>query len=197
MKQEHTPPLIEDGQTLKAAKSRFGYSIPVYDDGFGPLWISRNSMSINGIVRAQTWEDAYGICEDEFFPEADETMEELIKEYGFRRQHLKIVKDSSVLTATDICSAGEREARFPEDYPEGKLAPECLRWALRETPDAEAWADNALFQESYGFRPNGANERDKIKHGIYAKDLNGDVLDPLTAELLEDLGITLEIETEE
>lgn len=35
-----------------------------YDDGYGPLWISRNSIGINGIVRARTWEDAYGICED-------------------------------------------------------------------------------------------------------------------------------------
>ena len=28
-------------------------------------------MGISGIVRAQTWEDAYSICEDEFFPSAD------------------------------------------------------------------------------------------------------------------------------
>lgn len=29
-------------------------------------------MGISGIVRAQTWEDAYSICEDDFFPAADE-----------------------------------------------------------------------------------------------------------------------------
>lgn len=71
----HTPmkaPLITDSQTLVAAKGRFGHAIPVYDDGFGPLFIHRDSMGISGIVRAQTWEDAYSICEDEFFPAADE-----------------------------------------------------------------------------------------------------------------------------
>ena len=196
MKQEHTS-LIEDGQSLKSAKSRFGYPIAVYDDGFGPLWISRCSIGINGIVRAQTWEDAYGICEDEFFPEANETMEEIVKEYGFRREHIKVVKDASVLTATDIFAAGERAERYPEDYPDGKLAPVFVRWATRETPDPEAWMDNELFQEGFGFRPNGPNQQDKIKHGIYAKDLNGDYLDPLMPELLEELEITLEIETEE
>lgn len=73
-----TTPLINDSQKLKSAKSRFGHSIPVYDDGFGPLFIHRDSMGVSGIVRAQTWEDAYSICEDEFFPSADkEASEEL------------------------------------------------------------------------------------------------------------------------
>lgn len=74
------------------------YSIPVYDDGFGQIYISRNSIGINGIVRAQTWEDAYEICEDEFFSEADETIEELIKEYGFKREHKKIIRAPALQT---------------------------------------------------------------------------------------------------
>jgi hypothetical protein len=74
--------LIQDGDSLVSACYKgSGYKVPTYDDGFGPLWISRNSIRICGIVRAQTWEDAYGICEDEFFPEADETVDQLIKEY--------------------------------------------------------------------------------------------------------------------
>lgn len=77
-----TAPLITDEQTLVSAKSRFGTEIPVYDDGFGSLFIHRDSTGISGIVRAQTWEDAYGICEDEFFPAATETGEEWIAEYG-------------------------------------------------------------------------------------------------------------------
>lgn len=64
-------PLISDDQTLVSAKSRFGHEIPVYDDGYGQLYIHRDSMGISGIVRAQTWEDAYSICEDEFFPAGD------------------------------------------------------------------------------------------------------------------------------
>jgi hypothetical protein len=63
---------MKDNQRLVGAKTRFGNVIPTYDDGFGPLWIHRNSMGISGIVRAQTWEDAYSTCEDEFFPAADE-----------------------------------------------------------------------------------------------------------------------------
>lgn len=72
--------LINDEQSLVSATSRFGHAIPVYDDGFGPLFIHRDSMGISGIVRAQTWEDAYGICEDEFFPAADkEASEEMAR----------------------------------------------------------------------------------------------------------------------
>lgn len=189
--------LINDNQSLDGAKTRFGNDIKTYDDGFGPLWISRDSMGINGIVRAQTWETAYEICEDEFFPEADETIEEIVKEYGFKREHKKVVKDASVRVATEHTGVGERFARYPEDYPDGKLAPVFVRWATVETPDADVWFENELFQEGFGFRPNGPNKTDTLNHGIYSKDLNGDYLEPLTAEMIEDLGITLEISTEE
>lgn len=64
--------LITDEQSLIGATSRFGSPIPVYDDGYGDLYIHRDSMGISGIVRAQSWEDAYSICEDEFFPAADD-----------------------------------------------------------------------------------------------------------------------------
>jgi hypothetical protein len=191
--------LITDEQRFNGAKygSSAQYSIKTYDDGYGPLWISRNSIGINGIVRANSWEDAYSICEDEFFPEADETIEEIVKEYGFKREHKKVVKDGSVLVATDHCGVGERFAVYPSDYPDGKLVPEFVRWETVETPDPEAWIDNELFEESFGFRPNGPNKLDTLNHGIYSKDLNGDYLDPLTAELVADLGITLVIESED
>ena len=103
--------LISDEQTFNGAVyHRAEFSIQTYDDGYGPLWISRDSMGINGIVRAQTWEDAYSICEDEFFSEADETIEEIVKEDGFKRESFKVVKDSTVTVATDHCAAGERFA---------------------------------------------------------------------------------------
>lgn len=174
---------LPNDKTLVAATSRFGSAIPVYDDGFGPLWVHRDSMGISGIVRAQTWEDAYSICEDEFFPEADETIEEIRKEYGFPRERVKIIRDDS---------GAEREATLA-DYPFAETGCSFARWETRETPDAEAWPDNELFQEAFGFRPNGANSRDTIGHGIYAKDLNGESLEPLTDQLLADLEITLEI----
>jgi hypothetical protein len=184
--------LITDEQTFDGATYSSGnYSIQTYDDGYGPLWISRDSMGINGIVRARTWEDAYSICEDEFFSEASETIEEIVKEYGFKREHVKVVRDSSVLVASEHCSAGERFA-VSSDYAPA-LIPEFVRWITVETPDPDAWVDNALFQEGFGFRPNGPNVRDTLKHGIYSKDLNGDALDHLTAEMVDDLGITLQI----
>lgn len=85
-------PLITDEQTLIAATGQFGTPIPVYDDGYGPLWIHRDSMGITAIIRAQTWEDAYSICIDEFFPAADEDAGEemeLIKamEDGPEKEH--------------------------------------------------------------------------------------------------------------
>jgi len=152
--------LISDTQQLRGAKTQYGSDIQTYDDGFGPLWIMRDSMDIMGIVRAQTWEDAYSICEDEFFPEADDTIEELIAEYGHKREHVR--------------------------RPDGT-------WDTIETPDADAWYENELFQEAYGFRPNGPNVRDKRGHGIYAKDLNGEYLDALGPALLAQLGIVLDI----
>ena len=186
--------LINDDQSLvSATHGRAGYPIQTYDDGFGPLWISRNSIGINGIVRARTWEDAYGICEDEFFSEADETLDEIVKEYGFKREDKKVVRDSTVLTAVGELAAGERYEVYPDDYPDGKLKPDFIRWDTIETPDPDAWIENELFQEAFGFRNNGPNERDTLNHGIYTKDLNGDSLDRLTAEMLADLGITLEI----
>jgi len=187
-------PIITDEQTLEGAVyDPSGYSIPVYDDGFGRLYILRDSLGIRGICRARSWEDAYSICEDEFFPEADETIEQIIAEYGFKREHHKVVKDSTITVATEHCNAGERFAVYPDDYPNGTLVPEFVRWETVETPDPGAWIENELFQEAFGFRPNGANASDTHKHGIYTKDLNGESLDILTAEMIDDLGIKLTI----
>ena len=178
-------PLITDDQNLLGATSRFGWSIKVYDDGYGPLWIHRDSMGISGIVRARTWEDAYSICEDEFFPDCDLTMEEIVKEYGFKREHVKVIR-----TAEGV----ERDAEL-DDYPFDKTGCSFVRWETRETPDPEAWSENELFCEAYGFRPNGPNKVGG--NSIYAKDLNGDVLDCLTPELLSTLEITLQIKNQE
>ncbi len=138
MSQLVAPDTEEVSYILVSAKRKDSqYTIPVYDDGVGPLWIHRDSLGISGIVRAQTWEDAYSICEDEFFPEASETIDELKKEYG------------------------------------------------------EDWIENDCFNEAYGFRPNGPNNSDKLNHGIYAKDLNGDSLDKLTQKLADELNLEI------
>ena len=121
---------VYEEKSLVGALSRFGNPIPVYDDYMGQLYVYRDSMGVEGIVRAMSWCDAYGICQDEFIMEATETVEELEKEYG------------------------------------------------------EDWIKHECFQEGYGFRPNGPNHSDKLQHGIYAKDVNGEALDVLTNEML-------------
>lgn len=80
MKHTITPSQITDEHTLTSATSRFGLTLAVYDDGLGPLWIHRDSMSITGIIRAQTWEDAYSAAEDELFPAGDEDAADAMRE---------------------------------------------------------------------------------------------------------------------
>jgi hypothetical protein len=191
--------MIKDNETLTGCKDRFGYDIPIYDDWFGQLYIMRNSTGIMGIVRAQSWEDAYGICEDEFFPECDLTMEEIVKEYGFKRYHIKIIHPVTVKDGIAYIHGNEERPDTPEDYAfNGALHHnQFVRWETKETPDPEAWMENALFQEAYGFRPNGPNGKDKLCHGIYAKDLSGESLDKLTAAMVLDLGLNLIITEEE
>jgi hypothetical protein len=141
-------------------------------------------MGINGIVRARTWEDAYGICEDEFFPDCDLTHEELIKEYGFTREHVRWIHP---LNADGTLDQSTERAVALVDFPlkEGQF----VRWETVDTP-CDDYVENECFQEAYGFRPNSGG-----KNPIYSKDINGDYLDRLTPELAKELGITLEIET--
>ena len=74
---------LADNQSLKSAATRYGNSIKTYDDGFGPLWVIQNSMGIEGIVRAESWEDAWSTAEDEIFPRAnEEDVENFEKDYG-------------------------------------------------------------------------------------------------------------------
>ena len=177
--------MITDEQTLAGAKFNHGAPISFYDDGYGPLWIHRDSMGISGIVRARTWEDAYSICEDEFFPEANESIEDLEKEYGFIRETYKVIHGKD----------GREKKACASDYPLNEF--QFVRWETKQTRCEDAWSENDLFQEAFGFRPSGPNERDALKHGIYAKDLSGDALDRLTPALVADLGIILEIVDEE
>ena len=88
--------LITDADTLNGAKLEGGYDVPVYDDGFGPLFIHRDSIGISGIVRAQTWEDAYSICEDEFFQSADE-------EAGEESERIEAMEDGEEKSHAQAC----------------------------------------------------------------------------------------------
>lgn len=84
---------ITDNQRLVSVTNRFGRQLPIYDDGFGPLWIHRNSMGISGIVRAPTLATAYYICEDEIFPSADD--EAFEKDWDDMTRHEKACWDEA------------------------------------------------------------------------------------------------------
>ena len=188
--------MITDNQRLVKVTNEYGRELPIYDNGYGPLWIHRDSMGITGVVRARTWEDAYSICEDEFFTECDLTIGEIEKEYGFKREHVKIIKPWDGPERAAVLSDYPRKLVNPDSATDGRYTWELVRWKTIDTPDPEAWPENPLFQEGYGFRPSGANHTDKIGHGIYGKDVNGDALDPLTDEMAQELGLTLTIENE-
>jgi hypothetical protein len=190
--------LINDDQQLTGARRAGSQSeIPIYDDGFGDLYILRDSFGISGIVRARTWEDAYSICEDEFFPEADETVEELVREYGFKREHHKVIRATVSIPESERPAQLGAFEKFVElaDYSDNGRLPVglFLRWETIETPDPDAVFENELFQEAFGFRNNGPNSADKLNHGIYAKDLNGESLDLLTPDLVKQLDLVIDV----
>ena len=200
MKTINSTDLISDDQTLVGVKDEFGRAIKFYDDGYGPIFAFRNSMGLVGIVRARTWETAWEICEDEFFPEADETISEIRAQYNFTREHKKVIRCAIENSETHPqLKPGEKFASSADYTENGKLTDGIfLRWETIEThsDDENAFLDNAIFQENFGLRPNGPNGSDKLNHGIYSKDLNGESLDLLTERLKNELGLTLEISAE-
>lgn len=88
----------------------------------------------------------------------------------------------------DAYSIAEDEM-FPEaDFPTWEaIAADC------DCADPEKLMDDAIFQEAYGFRPNGPSMRDVHGHGIYAKDLNGETLQLLDAALMKRLNLALKL----
>lgn len=179
--------LINDEQSLVSAQFQHGTPIQTYDDGWGPLFILRDSMGILGIIRAQSWEDAYSIAEDEMFPDADMSWEEMEKGYSTEYKsgrELWMHENGNNWEAWKALSDAEKEAVF--------------RAPGKDVPFTGELSEHPCWQEAYGFRPNGARSgsTSPMSH-IYSKDLNGESLDLLTPAMLSDLGIVLNIETNE
>jgi hypothetical protein len=174
---------IQDNQIVTSVKDRSGNEVPFYDNGFGPLWLYSSSCGnftyAAAAVRAENETDAWEIVQDEFLPECDMTMEEIIKEYGFRRDRVRIMRSPVGLEFTDDGSPIDPACAF-------------VRWDTIDTPDPNAWMENHVFQECCTFRPNGARTKDVIGHGIAWRDINGDFL--RHARLGDELVITLETE---
>jgi hypothetical protein len=125
----------ENALFVGAQSGRFTkYPMRTYDDGYGPLWLYRESLGPLGIVRAETWEDAWSCVEDEILDDAD----------------------------PDLWDEDERAAATANEPPEG-----C------------------------GYRPSGSGDHSWNQTGIYQQDLNGNSLDLLTPELMEEYGIVI------
>ena len=51
--------------------TRTGKELPTWDDGFGFLWLYVESLGVMGVIRAETFEDAYSSAVDEIMADAD------------------------------------------------------------------------------------------------------------------------------
>jgi len=133
--------ISSDESLISASLWNGRVSVPVYDNGFGSLWVSRDSSGVLGVCRADGFQDAYSTCEDEFFHAADED-------------------------------------------------------AAKDHSEIESDHDQNCWDEAYGHRGNGRRESDGSMSYIYSRDLNGDSLVPLTRELAEEIGLSVQIEAE-
>lgn len=142
--------------------TRFGHPVKYYDDGFGPLWIYRDAGGLIGIVRAQTWEDAWGIVEDEFLPVVP--ADEVYEAYGMFDKLCDHLKSKGHENTIEL-------RRFASEW-----AP--VYFQLTDLGEVE-------LEEGYSYQSNATGT------GIVYHDLNGELLDPLTVELCEQLELTI------
>ena len=110
--------MINDEQTLIGARqmhpwNEYGTPITIYDDGFGPLWLYREAGGLQGIVRAQSWEAAYEICQDEIMTRVPQ--EEVIEAYGFYVLPSKMLENLSYeAIKPELCNCFQGlHAEFP------------------------------------------------------------------------------------
>ena len=166
--------LITDEQELLGARTRFDNPIKTYDDGFGPLWVYRESLGVVGVVRAQNWESADSIVGDEILTPIPE--DDMIEAYGFY-----VIPEEPLNLAVSrwwdaMKGDGEHLARFKTEQ---EAMEHCARQIVLDQPD---------LVDGYKFQDNATGS------GIVLEDVNGSSLDLLTPELLHELQITLQIE---
>ncbi len=179
---------MKDSQTLKSAKNRFSRPIKIYDDGFGPLWVYRESLGVVGIVRSQTESDAWDCILDEILtPVPLEDIKASPEDYYVceRDYHCPAPKDYQA--GHCLCSKIEHSATR-----------ECWKCRQFHTPQQKAECDcikrteldpvYLSLAEGYHYMPNSSNSS-----GIVGTDLNGSYLEILTDELQKGLEIILEL----
>lgn len=98
LKQKLPIELKRDTQ-LTGATNRFDNEIAVYDDSLGPLWICGEEFGPSWIIRALSFEAAYGIWTDE---RPTIPQEEVHEAYGFD-------SDADMVKCDTECREGSRE----------------------------------------------------------------------------------------
>ena len=162
--------VLDDYQELHGAKRAGKYDVPVYDDGYGPLWLYLDScgawMNPARVTRAKSWEDAFSIAHDEMdsIPQ-----EELPEAYRFEKgaepegfHHFGFNADNQ-LAAFD---KDGKELFVPNNFNGG-------------------W-DKVVLCEGYHYQDNSSGT------GVIRPDDN-ERLDPLTPALCEQHELELDI----
>ena len=170
--------------TLVGARTWCGSRIPVYDDGFGDVWLYREASGLMGIVRSLSWHDAYACCQDEIMTRVDG--DEVIEAYGFyvigHRGSFWLISD------VELKQTSTRWESFQDEFP-GRVV--VGAYATQESAIAHCQSiieeEQLDLIEGYEYQPNSTGT------GIVSIDLNGTDLRPLTAELRSELGIVLEV----
>lgn len=146
------------------------YPIKYYDNGYGTLWVMRDTTGIVGIVRAQTYQDAYECVGDELkrpidpsdVPDAYDAFDKFY-DWLLSKGHLPT----------------NRTREFACRY-----APQFFAISTHRANETGAWDDWELG-EGYEYQSNASGT------GIVSIDLNGESLEPLTGEEMERLEIEM------
>lgn len=185
--------MITDEQELVSVTNQWGREQKIYDDGFGPLWVYRESLGVMGIVRAQSYESAWDCVLDEILAPvpSDEITESPDDFYVCERDyHCGAPKNYS--EGKCLCSLAEhsefRECWRCRQQPhrariEGDWDHEYLGCTERKALANEVYLGLA---EGYEYQPNSGGTS-----GIVGTDLNGNALDVLTKDLAEHLELTV------
>lgn len=183
-------PKIEDEQRLKATYFSFDRpcgkdsektQIKVYDDGFGPLWVHYNEYGVVGVIRAQSFETAYEIAQDEFMQKVPE--DEVHEAYGWS---IRDYSDPNRILGSLWQAAGHHgiEVYSPED----KLV--CRVGSMEEAHTFCQTAIAALqpeLAEGYQYQPNATGT------GIIYEGPYGGLTELLNEEQAEDYRLWFEI----
>jgi len=178
--------MINDNQSLVGAYTTdvLGkrHPLKVYDDSWGSLWVYSEVYGPMGVVRAQSFESAYEICQDEIMTRVPE--EDLLDAYG-----LYVLEHKGFYY---LCPDFDTDEGWYKTF--GGLIPGRLvvgRFSTEEGAEKEGLryiSERELdLEEEYEYQSSATGT------GIVTYDLNGQRLEELTPEVADRLGITIQV----